>query len=83
MYTSVIKKKYGQILFHFLVLFEFSVLKLRTKLQSVVRLYFWNLFERRVTGLLLLLQGSLWPGVVVPVTVSFMGQINLVESFWY
>ena len=45
-------------------------------LRPVSRLYFWRFWSMRCTLLFPLLLGSLWPGVVIPVSVSFMGQLG-------
>ena len=50
-----------------------------TKLHPVVRLQFWSSEHYRINSWLPLLPDSLWPGVVVPVRVLFMGQINMSE----
>ena len=46
----------------------------------MVRLKFWSSGECGVTSLL---PGSLWPGVVIPVRVPAMGQIDLFKNELY
>ena len=58
----------------------------KVKLYLVVRFNFWNSGEYEVTHLFPLPPGSLWSRVIVPVWVSFMGQIDLfkiiLKLFW-
>ena len=48
------------------------------KLHLVVRLQFWC---SGVTSSLLLLLDTLWPGVVVSVRLTYMGQIDMFENY--
>ena len=54
-----------------------------TKLYLMVRLLFWRFSEILNTPSLSLLPGPLWPGIVVPVWISSMGQIALFQNYWY
>ena len=48
-----------------------------TRLHQMVRLKFWRVWS---THSLPLLQGPFWPGVVIPVRVPFMYQIDQFEN---
>ena len=51
-----------------------------TKLHLVVRLQFWAVWS---TSSLLLLSGPLWLGVIIPVRIPSMGQIELFKNYLY
>ena len=48
-----------------------------------MRIQFWNSGGQWSTPTLPLLADPLWPGVVVPIRVQSMGQINLFENYLY
>ena len=51
-----------------------------TKLHLIARILFWRASS---TPLLSLLQGPLWPGVVVPISVLFISQTDLFENCFF
>ena len=62
---------------------KISYPKYNTKLHLIMKLQFLSYGECGVTTTLPLLPGSLWPRVVVPISIPSMGQIDVLENDLY